>query len=137
MSTHNQPWWAHDRRPSRAPGRRNQAALVRTQPPRRRHQIEVTVSAAALHEALGPMGAPVTFAFTHNALTLSTPQRHITIPVQTTATVPGTHTAGVRPGDADAFRTATAGRDSNATLSADALTLTLVLADCSVTIGRW
>ncbi len=136
MTTQHNAWWDHDRRPSPVPARKSSAANV-TSNAARRNQIEVTVAAAELHHALGPKGAPVTLAFTHNALTLSTPQRHIRIPVQTVATVPGTHTAGVRPGDADALRAATAGRDGNATLFANALTLTLVLPDCSVTIGRW
>jgi hypothetical protein len=138
MTTEHKPWWDQNRRPSPSPspGRKSSPANV-TSSTSRRHQIEVTVSAAELHLALGPRGAPVTFAFTHNALTLSTPQRHIRIPVRTLSTVPGTHTAGVRPSDADALRAATAGRDVNATLSANAMTLTLVLPDCSVTVGRW
>ncbi len=40
-----------------------------------RCQIELRLSPADLHRALGPAGSPVTLAFSHDALTLTTPSR--------------------------------------------------------------
>jgi hypothetical protein len=53
----------------------------------------------------------------------ATPSSRITIRAQTVTCTSGTHTAGVRPTDADAFRAATAGTDLNARLLANTLTL--------------
>ena len=100
-----------------------------------RPQIEVEVSCAALHQALGPAGMPATITFTFTALIVATRVSNIRITVLTASS--GAHSAGLRPSDADILRDATDGPDSTISLAADPLTLTLTHGGSTVRTGRW